>query len=253
MGAVRHRARSKIGRQAFAALWTGGVLLLSGATSCAAEAGARASCIDDAMLVFDASGSMAATDFPDGAPSRMDRVRQALAKVLPAAAHARRLGLLVYGPGRNFDSCRNIDLRLAPTPNAGTRILEEVDGIRPQGRTALTASVEQAVALLSQGHKPAVVVALTDGQDTCGGDACAFARALKTEHPSITVHVIGYRLRPMTAAAEPPFVERCLADETGGIFATAETTEQLSQALAETLGCPAVTMLAPRNEALTVR
>jgi Ca-activated chloride channel family protein len=38
-------------------------------------------------------------------------------------------------------------------------------------------------------------------------------------------------------------VERCLADETGGIYATAETTEQLTAALAETLGCPAVTSL----------
>ena len=60
----------------------------------------KPTCVDDAMLVFDASGSMAATDFPEGAPSRMDRVRQALVKVLPAASQTRRLGLMVYGPGR---------------------------------------------------------------------------------------------------------------------------------------------------------
>jgi Ca-activated chloride channel family protein len=221
-------------------------LLFCAATAAeAADAEPPPSCIDDAMLVFDASGSMAATDFPDGAPSRLDRVRQALTKVLPAAARLRRLGLLVYGPGRNFDTCRNIDLRLEPTVDAGDRILKEIDGIRPQGRTALTASVEQAAALLRRGHKPAVIVALTDGQDTCGGDACAFAQKLKAEHPAITIHVIGYRLKPMTAQSAPPFVERCLADETGGIFATAETTEQLSEALAETLGCPAVTMRLP--------
>jgi Ca-activated chloride channel family protein len=71
-----------------------------------------------------------------------------------------------------------------------------------------------------------------------------FKRELKTAYPAITVHVIGYRLKPMTGA-ELPFVERCLADETGGIFATAETTEQLASALSETLGCPAVTYLAP--------
>lgn len=207
---------------------------------------AKPSCIDDAMLVFDASGSMAATDFPEGAPSRMDRVRQALFKVLPAAARARRLGLLVYGPGRNFDTCKNVDLRLAPSPNAGDRIMKEVDRLRPQGRTALTSAVQQAAALLHRDGKPAVVVVLTDGQDTCGGDACRLARDLKSLHPAITVHVIGYRLKPMTAATEPPFIERCLADETGGIFATAETTEQLASALSETLGCPAVTMLAPR-------
>jgi Ca-activated chloride channel family protein len=198
------------------------------------------------MLVFDASGSMAATDFPDGAPSRLDRVRQALFKVLPAASRARRLGLLVYGPGRNYDTCKNVDLRLAPSANAGDRIMKEVDRLRPQGRTPLTSSVQQAAELLHRSDKPAVVVALTDGQDTCGGDACQLARELKSVHPAVTVHVIGYRLKPMTAAVEPPFVERCLADETGGIFATAETTEQLASALSETLGCPAVTQLVPK-------
>ncbi len=213
------------------------------------------------MLVLDASGSMAATDFPDGAPSRLDRVRQALFKVLPAAARSRRLGLIVYGPGKNFDTCRNVDLKLAPTANAGDLIIKEVEGLRPQGRTALTTSVRQAAELLRQNRHPAVIVALTDGQDTCGGDACRLADELKRLDPNVTVHVIGYRLTPMTARVPTPFVERCLADATGGIFATAETTEQLTDALSETLGCPAVTLLAPQirarlqghDAALTVR
>ena len=188
---------------------------------------------------------MAANDFPEGSPSRLDRVRQALAKVLPAATRTRRLGLMVYGPGPNFDTCRNVDLKLTPTPNAGELIMKEVDGLRPQGRTALTTSVQQAADLLQHNNKPAVVVVLTDGQDTCGGDACRLAHQLKSANPAVTVHVIGYRLTPMTAREPVPFVERCLADETGGVFATAETTEQLVEALSETLGCPAVTQLAP--------
>jgi Ca-activated chloride channel family protein len=170
--------------------------------------------------------------------------------VLPAASRARRLGLMVYGPGPNFDSCKNVDLRLAPSPNAGPRIAREVDRLRPDGRTPLTSSVQQAAELLEQARKPAVVVALTDGEDTCGGDACRLARDLKARHPEITVHVIGYRLKSMDGRDGPPFVERCLADETGGIFATAETTEQLASALAETLGCPAVTAL-PESSART--
>lgn len=219
-------------------------LALIAAAAPASAAEGKATCVDDAMLVFDASGSMAATDFPDGAPSRMDRVRQALVKVLPAATRARRLGLVVYGPGRNFDTCQNVDLKLAPSSNASERILKEVDRLRPQGRTALTSSVQAAARLLQDGEKPAVVVALTDGQDTCGGDACRLARELKSANPAVTVHVIGYRLKPMTGPAQP-FVERCLADETGGIFATAETTDELAAALSETLGCPAVTSLPP--------
>jgi Ca-activated chloride channel family protein len=218
------------------------LVLLASFSSRAATDEQKPSCVDDAMLVFDASGSMAATDFPEGAPSRMDRVRQALVKVLPAASQTRRLGLMVYGPGPNSNSCNNVDLRLPPTPNAGRRIMQEVERLRPAGRTALTSSVRQAAEILQSEHKPAVVVVLTDGQDTCGGDACRLARKLKTLQPAITVHVIGYRLLSLSGAALP-FVERCLADETGGIYATAETTEQLAAVLSETLGCPAVTSL----------
>jgi Ca-activated chloride channel family protein len=43
------------------------------------------------MIVFDASGSMAASDFRDGAPSQIDRVRQALAKILQPVSKARNL------------------------------------------------------------------------------------------------------------------------------------------------------------------
>jgi Ca-activated chloride channel family protein len=224
--------------------WFCAMVTLAAPAPVAAEQRSKPSCIDDAMLVFDASGSMAATDFPDGAPSRLDRVRQALVKVLPAAGRTRRLGLMVYGPGSNFDTCKNVTVRLMPTPNAGERIMAMVDALRPQGRTALTSSVEEAARILHYSERPAVIVALTDGQETCGGDPCGLARQLKAANPRLTVHVIGYRLTPMNGAA-PPFSERCLADETGGIFATAETTEQLASALSETLGCPAVTHLVP--------
>jgi Ca-activated chloride channel family protein len=218
------------------------LVFLASFSSRAATDEQKPSCVDDAMLVFDASGSMAATDFPEGAPSRMDRVRQALVKILPAASQMRRLGLMVYGPGPNFNTCNNVDLRLPPTSNAGKRIMHEVERLRPAGRTPLTSSVKQAAEILQHEHRPAVVVVLTDGQDTCGGDACRLARELKTLQPAVTVHVIGYRLRS-ASGAELPFVERCLADVTGGIYATAETTEQLAAALSETLGCPAVTSL----------
>jgi Ca-activated chloride channel family protein len=163
-------------------------------------------------------------------------------KVLPAASQTRRLGLMVYGPGPNFNTCNNVDLRLPPTSNAGKRIMHEVERLRPAGRTPLTSSVKQAAEILQHEHRPAVVVLLTDGQDTCGGDACRLAHDLKTLQPAITVHVIGYRLGS-TSEASLPFVERCLADVTGGIYATAETTDQLAAALSETLGCPAVTSL----------
>src|SRR5262249_6730081 len=96
-----------------------------------AEDSDRKPCVVDAMLVFDASGSMAgnvnqgiATITP-----RIDAVRSALAKILPGVTRLRRVGLITYGPGP-YQQC-NVQLNLKPTPNAGELIMREVNALTP--------------------------------------------------------------------------------------------------------------------------
>ena len=55
-------------------------------------------CKDDAMIVFDASGSMAGTDLNTPLGPRIAKVKTALGKVLPSIAAVRRIGLLDYAP-----------------------------------------------------------------------------------------------------------------------------------------------------------
>jgi Ca-activated chloride channel family protein len=67
-------------------------------------AGERAPCTEDAMIVFDASGSMAGNGWGYGSEtagqvSRIDKVRATLAKILPSVTRHRRVGLITYGPG----------------------------------------------------------------------------------------------------------------------------------------------------------
>ncbi len=55
-------------------------------------------CTDDAMIVFDASGSMSGNQtlgIPNSKP-RIDEVRWALSQVLPSATKFRRVGLITY-------------------------------------------------------------------------------------------------------------------------------------------------------------
>ncbi|PPC87047.1 MAG: hypothetical protein CTY39_03600, partial [Hyphomicrobium sp.] len=59
-----------------------------------------------------------------------------------------------------------------------------------------------------------------------------------------TVHVIGYRMKE-AAGLNGFFEARCLAEQTGGIYVTVETTEQLVEALRKTLTCPFSSQLAP--------
>ncbi len=97
----------------------------------------KPTCADDAMLVFDASGSMAATDFPEGAPSRMDRVRQALVKVLPAASQTRRLGLHGLWPRSEFQHVQQRRLASAANIERGQAHHARSRAIAPGGSDTL--------------------------------------------------------------------------------------------------------------------
>jgi Ca-activated chloride channel family protein len=196
------------------------------------------------MLVFDGSGSMAGTDMNSVTP-QIAKVRQALARVLPSVAPVRDLGLMVYGPGP-YNKCDNIDLRLKPAAHSAEEIMTEVNGVVPAGQTPLTASVHQAAEALRFRDKAAEIVLLTDGEETCGGDPCGLARALKAAGKQLTIHVIGFRARG-TPSLDGPFKSRCLADETGGQYLSAGTEAELEEALRKTLACPFITKLDERS------
>jgi Ca-activated chloride channel homolog len=79
-------------------------------------------CNQDAMLVFDASGSMSGDGWGYGSESantvpRILKVRAALAKVLPGITRYRRVGLITFGPNQ----C-NVKLELKPAENSASRI-----------------------------------------------------------------------------------------------------------------------------------
>ena len=77
------------------------LLLVAGSSTAHGAEEANKPCTEDAMIVFDASGSMAGS-LAEGIGAkirRIDEVRKALAQVLPNVAHFRRIGLVTYGPG----------------------------------------------------------------------------------------------------------------------------------------------------------
>jgi Ca-activated chloride channel family protein len=203
-------------------------------------------CNQDAMLVFDASGSMASMGYNGLDVPRIFEARDALRNVLPQVTPFRNLGLVIYGPGPR-DACSNIDLRLEPKPDAAAAILAEVDQVQPEGKTPLTRAVDLAADVLNSDERPGVIVLVTDGRETCGGAPCALAEQLLESSPDLTVHVIGFKIRGETydpARFEDGGFEKggytvaqCLADQTGGLYVHAETTDELANALQETLGC----------------
>jgi Ca-activated chloride channel homolog len=215
------------------------VTVLAGSVAAQAADEARTPCTEDAMIVFDASGSMAGNTvqglFSD--ITRIDEVRKALAEVLPGVTKFRKVGLITYGPGP-WGQC-NVKLEFPPIPNAAERIMSVVNELNPAGKTPLVEGVKQAAEVLDYRTEKGVVVLVTDGEETCGGAPCELGRLLKANSRGLTVHAIGYQLRGYSwTGAESILDVKCLADETGGLYITAQNRDDLVKAFEKTLGCP---------------
>ena len=219
-----------------------GALLAGSVSAVAAEDKVPSPCNEDAMLVFDASGSMAgnlnqgiATTIP-----RINEVREALAEVLPSVTRFRRVGLITYGPGP-YQQC-NVQLALKPTANAAALIMQEVNGLSPAGKTPLATAVEDAAEVLDYQNKPGLIVVLTDGEETCGGLPCELGKQLHASATQLTVHVIGFRMKDFSWTGEQSILDvKCLAEQNGGLYISADARQDLIDALEKTLGCPMLT------------
>jgi Ca-activated chloride channel family protein len=226
------------------------VIALGSIVACAAHAAdnakdAPAPCVEDAMIVFDASGSMSGDGWGYGSEtagtvSRIDKVRATLSEALPSITRIRRVGLITFGPGP-YNQC-NVKLDLRPTENAAAAILGAIKALTPAGKTPLTAAVAQAADVLDFRKKPGLIVVVTDGEETCGGSLCNLGKELHAKAMRLTVHVISLRVRGISWMGEQSALEaKCLAEQNGGLYLTAETEDDLKEAIDKTLGCPMVT------------
>jgi Ca-activated chloride channel family protein len=225
-------------------------LCLFGGSSVYAEE-VKSPCRDDAMIVFDASGSMAgnvnqgiATIIP-----RIDEARAAFSKVLPSVTQFRRVGLITFGPGP-WNQC-NVQLNFEPKPRAAHSIMSAIDALTPAGKTPLTSAVEQAAEVLDYRNKPGVIVVVTDGEETCGRSPCELGAQLHATAFQLTIHIIGYRVGNYSWTGEQSIVEaRCLAERNNGLYVEARNEQDLVAALEKTLDCP---MTSQRAEPMETR
>ena len=221
------------------------MLVVCAASALRAEEAKPTPCKDDAMIVFDASGSMAG-NVDQGIATikpRIDEVKTALSQVLPSATRFRRVGLITFGPGP-YNQC-NVQLNFAPVPHAAVPIMNAVNALTPAGKTPLTSAVQQAADVLDYRNKPGVVVAVTDGEETCGRSPCDLAKQLHAAADQLIIHVISFRYESYSWTGEQSVEEtKCLAGQTGGLFITVDTEQDLAAALQKTLDCPMVSQRA---------
>lgn len=185
-------------------------------------------------LVFDSSGSMAQEVSPG--VTRIEAAKDVLNDVVDAIPESEgiNVGFRVYGhEGSNqeadrAESCQSTEL-IVPVAGTDKELLRAaIESYQPVGWTPITLSLEKAA---EDFHKPAegevnAIVLVTDGLETCGGNACEAAAALAEGDVNVTTYVVGFGL-----TQEEQGMLQCIADAGGGLNLSAANADELNNAL----------------------
>lgn len=198
------------------------------------------------ILVLDASGSMWGQI---GGINKIVIARQVVARILAGFPADRNLGLIAYGHRRRGD-CGDIQTLLAPAPGAAAEIAGLVEGLNPRGMAPMTDAVIAAAEALRHTEAAATVILVSDGIETCHPDPCAAARALAETGVDFTAHVVGF---DVAGEAQALMQMQCIAEETGGLFLTADNAEELTAALETVVAAIETPAPEPETASLTLR
>jgi Ca-activated chloride channel homolog len=186
---------------------------------------------ENTVIVFDSSGSMWGQI--DGV-TKIEIARSVVGDLLRDWDPARHLGVVAYGH-RQAGRCDDIETVIEVGPLDLDRALSTINRLQPRGRTPLTEAVRMAAEDLSYEDKPATVILLSDGVETCNADPCALGRELAQRGVKFTAHVIGFDIGEGDRADLA-----CLAEATGGLFLPADNARELSSALTQVVAVRSV-------------
>ncbi|HTE34621.1 MAG TPA: VWA domain-containing protein [Chryseolinea sp.] len=108
------------------------------------------------------------------------------------------LGLRVYGhrSPQEIKNCKDTFLEVPFKSKNHTLIIDKLQTIKPKGVTPITYSLEQAANDFPAGPGYRnIVILITDGIESCGGDLCATSRAMQKKGVFLRPYIIGLGLR----------------------------------------------------------
>ncbi len=200
------------------------VLLVSVGAAAAQEAPQT-----NVIVIMDASGSMQAL-FSDGR-SRIAIARDAVIELVNGLPPEVNASLWAYGHRLPQDdpaaSCLDIEqvIPLAPVdPALFSQVVSEIPAI---GYTPIARSLELAVTGTPPNTQN-VVVLMSDGEESCGGDPCAVAGQLIDLGFDVVVNTVG-----VAADANTRAQLQCIAQVTSGAYYETNDAAQLTEALEE--------------------
>jgi len=144
------------------------------------------------------------------------------------------LALRAYGSGSPSDAkdCSDSALLVPFGPDSRAPIHRAIAELRPLGQTPIAYALNQAAEDFSALKSERSLVLVTDGIESCGGDPVQAARELREQ--GIMIHLIGFGLG--NTPDENTASLQAIADASGGYFLTANSADELRDALEVTVG-----------------
>jgi von Willebrand factor type A domain len=184
------------------------------------------------IIVMDSSGSMAARMENK---TKMDVAKEVLSNLVSQLPPNAQTGLRAYGH-RSKKDCQDTELLVPVAPLQPDFFRQTVQTLRPLGQTPISYSLIQAADDLKDKNGKKVVILISDGEETCGGDPCATATAFKEKGIDLQIHVVGFDIDTQKARKQLT----CIAQATGGSYFDAKNSSQLLgslQTAVETSSC----------------
>ncbi len=182
------------------------------------------------MLVLDESGSMWGQI---NGEAKITIARRVISDLLDTLPESIELGLTAYGH-REKGNCDDIETLVVPGAQPRSAIRQAIAVIKPKGKTPLSKAVVMAAEALKYEEDKATVILISDGIETCNYDPCAVGKSLEANGIDFTTHVIGFDIADDETRAQL----QCLAENTGGRFLTADSAEELADALEQVSKAP---------------
>jgi len=151
------------------------------------------------LFLLDASGSMQ-EQWMRPNQSRWTVAKSILTKLVDSLRQNSKLeiGLRVYGhqSPQEQKNCKDTKLEVPFKTKNHSLIIEKLEEIRPKGVTPITYSLEQAAGDFPPGPGYRnILILITDGIESCGGDVCAMSRALQQKGVFLRPYIIGLGLQ----------------------------------------------------------
>lgn len=150
------------------------------------------------------------------------------------------IGVRVFGK-TGSDQCDSSHLAAEfstiRTKEEKREFVEKLRKIQVRGKTPLAHALEEARYDFYGVEKENIVMLITDGNETCGGDPCVVSNTLR-KYYGIEVNVIGIDMKYETRQEL-----KCIADSGGGIYYDAKNEFELKNSIEQVAKLPTVPLI----------